>query len=173
MADVDEPIEIVEYDPRWPDLFREEAALVRAEIGADALRVQHVGSTAVPGLAGKPVIDLLVGVASLDIGKRAAAKLAALGYEDFGEMFLPGRLYLRSRRRPQHFNVAIAPVDSPFHATQIAVRDYLRAHPDEAAAYAEEKKKAHAAGARLFSTYSQAKNAFVEGLIERARAWKP
>lgn len=173
MADVDEPIEIVEYDPRWPDLYREEATLVRAAIGPDAQRSEHTGGTAVPGLAGKPVIDILIGTASLELAKKAAAKLAALEYEDFGEIFLPGRIYLRKRGKGrQHFNVAIAAVDSPFYRTQLAVRDYLRTHPDEVAAYADAKKSAYARGARLFSTYSQEKNAFLEKLIERALAWK-
>jgi GrpB-like predicted nucleotidyltransferase (UPF0157 family) len=173
MADADEPIELTDYDPRWPDLYREEATLVRAALGTDALRSEHMGSTAVPGLSGKPVIDILVGTASLEIAKKSASKLAALEYEDFGELFIPGRIYLRRRGKSrQQFDVALAAVDSEFYATQLAVRDFLRAHPGEAAAYAEEKKKAYAAGARLFSTYSQAKGAFVASLIERARAWK-
>jgi GrpB-like predicted nucleotidyltransferase (UPF0157 family) len=94
----------------------------------------------------------------------------ASGYEDFGEIFIPGRLYLR-RRGPPHFNVAMAEEGGLFFRAQVAVRDYLRAHPDEVRAYAEEKRKAYDRGARLFSTYSQQKNAFVTSLVERALAW--
>lgn len=167
---VDEPISLVEPDPRWPALYTSEAERVRGVLGAVATRLEHVGSTAVPGLAGKPIVDLLVGVRTLDEGKAVTPRLVALGYEDFGEVFIPGRLYLR-RRGPPHFNVAIAEEGGAFFTSQLAVRDYLRAHPDEVKAYADEKRKAYEHGARLFSTYSQQKNAFVTSLVERALAW--
>ncbi|GIK84809.1 MAG: hypothetical protein BroJett026_02900 [Betaproteobacteria bacterium] len=169
-SDIDETITLVESDPQWPALFAAESARVSAALADIATHIEHVGSTAVPGLAGKPIVDLLVGVRSLDEGRAGARRLAALGYEDFGEVFIPGRLYLR-RRGPPHFNVAIAEDGGAFFASQLAVRDYLRSHPDEAKAYADEKRKVHAAGARLFSTYSQGKHAFVASLVERALAW--
>ncbi|QRK11629.1 GrpB family protein [Archangium violaceum] len=169
-SDIDEPITLVEPDPRWPEIYASEAERVRGALGDVVTRLEHVGSTAVPGLVGKPIVDLLVGVRSLDEGRVATPRLVALGYEDFGEVFIPDRLYLR-RRGPPHFNVAIAEEGGAFFTSQLAVRDYLRAHPDEVKAYADEKRKAYAHGARLFSTYSQQKNAFVTSLVERALAW--
>lgn len=169
-SDVDEPITLVEPDPRWPAIYASEAERVRGAVGDVVVRIEHVGSTAVPGLIGKPIVDLLVGVRALDEGRACAPRLVALGYEDFGEIFIPGRLYLR-RRGPPHFNVGIAEEGGAFFTTQLAVRDYLRAHPDEAKAYADEKRKAYEHGARLFSTYSQRKGAFVTALVERALAW--
>ncbi|WP_257451916.1 GrpB family protein [Archangium lipolyticum] len=169
-SNVDEPIILSEPDPRWPELYAAEAERVREALGDVVTRLEHVGSTAVPGLTGKPIVDLLVGVRSLDEGRAATPRLVALGYEDFGEVFIPGRLYLR-RRGPPDFNVAIAEEGGSFFTSQLAVRDYLRAHPDEVKAYAEEKREAYAHGARLFSTYSQRKNAFVTSLVERALAW--
>ncbi len=170
-GDVDEPITVVEADARWPALYAEEAARVRGALGELVSRLEHVGSTAVPGLAGKPVVDLLVGVRDLDEGRGAAMRLVGLGYEDFGEIFLPGRLYLR-RRGPPDFNVAVAPEGGEFFRTQLAVRDYLRAHPREVEAYAAVKREAYAGGARLFSSYSQRKHEFLVGLIGRARRWR-
>lgn len=169
-SDVDEPIILVEPDPRWPALYASEAERVRGALGDLATRIEHVGSTAVPGLVGKPIVDLLVGVRSLDEGRAVTPRLVALGYEDFGEIFIPGRLYLR-RRGPPHFNVAIAEEGGTFFTAQLAVRDYLRAHPDEVKAYADEKRQAYAHGARLFSTYSRRKNEFVTALVARALAW--
>ncbi len=157
--DVDEPTSIVEPDPDWHRLFEAEVERLRPVLIGLATRIEHVGSTAVPGLAGKPIIDLLVGVRTL-----------AQGYENFGEIFIPGRLYLR-RRGPPDFNVAIAEDGGPFFNAQLAVRDYLRTHLEEARAYADEKRRVYAEGARLFSTYSQQKHAFVTALVARALCW--
>jgi GrpB-like predicted nucleotidyltransferase (UPF0157 family) len=169
-SEVDEPITLVEADPRWPALYLAEAERVRGVIGDVATRIEHVGSTAVPGLGGKPIVDLLVGVRALDEGKAAALRLVAIGYENFGEVFIPGRLYLR--RRGEHaFNLAVAEEGGAFLRSQLAVRDYLRARPDEVRAYAEEKRRAYEQGARLFSSYSQKKHAFLVALTDRALAW--
>jgi ribose 5-phosphate isomerase B len=170
LIDVDEPITLTEPDPTWPSLFEAEAGRVRAALGTMAGTIEHVGSTAVPGLPGKPVVDLLVGVRTLAEGKEAARRLAPLGYLDFGELFIPGRLYLR-RRGPPDFNLAIAEEGGEFFRSQLAVRDYLRAHPEEAKAYAGVKRKGWAHGARLFSTYSKWKHQFLTALVARAEAW--
>jgi GrpB-like predicted nucleotidyltransferase (UPF0157 family) len=168
--DVDEPTSIVEPDPDWHRLFEAEVERLRPVLIGLATRIEHVGSTAVPGLAGKPIIDLLVGVRTLAEGRTAAGLVAARGYEDFGEIIIPGRLYLR-RRGPPDFNVAIAEDGGPFFNAQLAVRDYLRTHLEEARAYADEKRRVYAEGARLFSTYSQQKHAFVTALVARALCW--
>jgi GrpB-like predicted nucleotidyltransferase (UPF0157 family) len=170
-SEVDEPITITAYDPAWPALFAAERDRVERALGEIVTRVEHFGSTAVPGMAGKPIVDLLVGVRDLAEAAGRAAALEAIGYENFGEIFLPGRLYLR-RRGPPHFNVAVTEDGGAFWDAQIVLRDFLRAHPDEAAAYAAMKRAAYAGGAHLFSTYSQAKGPFLAALKERAEAWR-
>jgi GrpB-like predicted nucleotidyltransferase (UPF0157 family) len=167
--DVDEPIQLVEPDPRWPELFRGEAERVRAAVGDAALGIEHVGSTSVP-LVGKPIVDLLIGVESLEIGRAITPRLVGLGYQDFGDVFIPERLYLR-RRGALQFNIAIAKEGGWFFSSQIAVREYLRAHPEAAEAYAAEKRRAYAQGARLFSTYSREKHDFVTALVAEALEW--
>jgi len=112
-----------------------------------------------------------VGVRDLHEAKARVDALVALGYEDFGETMLPGRIYLRKRGEPPFFNAAVTVVGSPFWRVSLAVRDYLRAHPQEAAEYAREKRHAFDNGATLFSSYSQAKDAFTAGLRNRALAW--
>lgn len=170
-GDIDEPITITEHDPSWPSLFESERERVHEALGEVVTRIEHFGSTAVPGMAGKPVVDLLVGVTDLALASERVRVLEELGYENFGEVFFPGRIYLR-RRGPIHFNVAMTVEGSPFWADQILIRDYLRAHPEEAAAYAACKQSAFAAGSRMFSTYSQAKGPFLSALKERARLWQ-
>jgi GrpB-like predicted nucleotidyltransferase (UPF0157 family) len=168
--DVDEPITITEYDPSWPALFTSERDRVAGALGEIVTSIEHFGSTAVPGMAGKPVVDLLVGVKDLRVASGRVSSLEALGYENFGEIFIPGRVYLR-RRGPPHFNVAMTVEGGDFWTDQMVIRDFLRAHPDEAAAYAAIKRSTFAGGARLFSTYSQAKGPFLTALKERARKW--
>ncbi len=166
---VDEAVVIVDADPAWPELFAAEAARVRPALPPSS-RVEHVGSTAVAGMSGKPIVDLLVGAHDMTEAARIACALEPLGYEDFGEVFIRGRRYLR-RRGPPHFNIAIAVDGGAFFKTQLAVRDYLRTHPDEAHAYAAAKRAAFARGARQFSTYSQAKQGALEALMAAALAW--
>lgn len=148
--DVDGIVAVVDYDPNWPAAFAAESARLRARVVPPVTEILHVGSTAVPGLAGKPVIDLLLGVPDFNEAPRVADLLEQLGHENFGEIFIPGRYYLRSRGE-QHFNVAVAGTASSFFDTQLAVRDYLRAHPAAAAEYATHKRNALSEGARMFS----------------------
>lgn len=169
--DVDEPVRVVEYDPAWPEQFERERREIEHALGDAATRIEHVGSTAVPGLAGKPIVDLLIGVSDLADTSYHNDALAALGYQSFGEIFIPGRIYLR-KRGPRHFNISLTVEGGEFWTTQLLLRDYLRAHVEEADAYANEKRLAMVGGARMFSTYSQAKGPFLSALIGRARAWR-
>jgi GrpB-like predicted nucleotidyltransferase (UPF0157 family) len=169
-SEVDEPITMTAYDPLWPALFELESARVMRALGGIATRVEHFGSTAVSGMAGKPIIDLLVGVQELQKAADRVELLAALGYENFGEIFIPGRLYLR-RRGPPHFNAAVTRHGGEFWNTQIILRDFLRTHPAEAAGYPAIKRSAYEGGARLFSTYSQTKGPFLDALKVRAEKW--
>jgi GrpB-like predicted nucleotidyltransferase (UPF0157 family) len=170
VSEVDEPISIADYDPLWPELFAAERDRVLSAMGDTVTRIEHFGSTAIAGMAGKPIVDLLVGVRDLQEASAGVPALEALGYENFGEIFIPGRLYLR-RRGPPHFNVAITLDGGEFWNAQLMVRDYLRAHPAEASAYSAVKRATYADGAHLFSTYSQAKGPFLAALKERAQKW--
>lgn len=171
MGDIDEPISISEYDPHWPVLYEQEQRRVRDALGPMVLAVEHFGSSAVPGLLSKPIIDILVGVRDLSEAGLRVPALVALGYENFGEIFVPGRLYLRKRGAFPHFNVAVTELGSRFWIANVAIRDYLRAHPDEVAEYARHQREAVQHGATMFSSYSQAKEPFLAGLRERAERW--
>jgi GrpB-like predicted nucleotidyltransferase (UPF0157 family) len=171
MSDVDEPISICDHDPSWPAHCEQEQQRVRDVLGPIVLATEHFGSSAVPGLVSKPIIDILVGVRDLAEAKLRAPALAELGYEDFGEIFVPGRLYLRKRGALPHFNVAITELGSPFWTTNLIVRDYLRVHPHEVTEYAWHKREAVQQGATMFSSYSQAKEPFLSALRQRAERW--
>lgn len=168
MAEVDEPVEVVEASPEWPQLFAAEADVICRALGTRA--VEHIGSTAVPGLAAKPVIDIQVGVAGPPDAGVVSGPLAEFGYEGFGEAGVPGRLYFR-RRGAVACNVHVVELGGGLWTANLAVRDYLREHPSEAAEYAARKRQAVAAGATTLLAYSDHKAGFVEQLVRRALAW--
>ena len=93
-----EPLEVVAYDPAWPRLYEEEAARVRSALGEDVVAIEHMGSTAVPGMAGKPVIDVSVGLRRLELSADQVAAVEALGYEYLGENGLPRAAVLQAQR---------------------------------------------------------------------------
>jgi GrpB-like predicted nucleotidyltransferase (UPF0157 family) len=126
--------------------------------------VEHIGSTAVEGLEGKPIIDLLVGVRTLDPDARF------LDYEPCGEAGVPGRLYFR-RRGLRPFNAHVVLHGGELWRDNVLLRDFLRAHPEEAQRYAQRKRDAIAAGATTLLRYSDEKGPLVAELVERARAW--
>jgi ribonuclease III len=159
---LDEPVTVEPADPRWRELAADEAARLRAAV-PDA-QVEHIGSTAVPGLEAKPIVDLLVGIRELSNGVRLPE------YEPMGEAGVPGRLYFR-KRGPVSFNAQVVERGSPLWQDALILRDYLRAHPDECELYAREKRKAVESGATTLLRYSDEKARVVAGLIDRARRW--
>jgi GrpB-like predicted nucleotidyltransferase (UPF0157 family) len=160
-----EPVAVVPWNPQWPALARAEAARL-AEI---AHAVEHVGSTAVPGLPAVPVLDLAVGVDSMaNSGEDVAEAIEALGYErvESGERMI--RLLRRSDRSVE---VHVVEAGGELWREAIAFRDYLRAHPDEASAYARSKRRA-AEGGPEPAVYTERKRPTFETLVVRARSWK-
>ncbi len=164
---------VVPYDPAWPFLYDEEARLWRATLGAEIVDVAHIGSTAVPGLAAKPIVDLLVtvqDVARIDAWNDA---LAAVGYRARGENGIPGRRYLIKGTDELHTHHAhVFSVGSPEAERHLVFRDYLRAHPDAAGEYARLKQALAAQYRDDPAAYTEAKSAFIRGLDVRAMAWR-
>jgi GrpB-like predicted nucleotidyltransferase (UPF0157 family) len=167
---IDEPIIVTEYDPTWPMLYAAERSRVRNACGRVITRVEHFGGTAVPGMAAKPIVDLLVGVRSLEGFAQQAAQLEAIGYRNYGAAFIAERLYLR-RRGPPHFNVFVTVDGGEWWRAQTSLRDYLRARPAEAAAYSNCKRDIFRGGSRTFASYSKDRAPFLKALSERARIW--
>ena len=161
-------VELVGSDPAWPALAEAEIARVRGALGDVAVQIDHVGSTAVPGLAAKPIIDIQVFVATIEPFAAYADPLAALGYR-----FVPDRDFptFHFFARPAH-NVHVCEPTSPVGLGVLAVRDYLRAHPDEAAAYAEHKRLVASAHPNDIDAYVAGKHTVVQALQSRALAWR-
>jgi len=167
---VDEVV-IAAYDFSWPEIFVGEAQAIRQALGDVLAGVEHVGSTAIPGLAAKPVIDIVVSVTSLAAGTAAVPALEALGYDCRGENGIPGRLFFRKGmiefRRTHHLHLVEAGHEQ--WKSMLAFRDYLRSHPGDAQRY-EALKRALAEQFRdNRAAYSKGKTRFVQAILEKAR----
>ena len=161
-------LELVPYDPAWPVLFDKEAARLRTAIGAHAMRIEHVGSTSVPNLLAKPIIDIAVAVASESAADACIQPLTSLGYEYRGmHGDDPDRRYYvldREGRRLIHIHLYILP--APAWDEMLRFRDALRRAPNLLAAYAAEKERLAAAVAWNKAAYSEAKGPFIRSVLD-------
>ena len=168
ILNVDEHVAIVDADPKWPAQFHDEAKTLRLALGSTAVAVEHIGSTAVPGLAAKPILDILIGAAADRDDDTLAKTLRGLRYQSLGEAGLPGRLYF-SKRGVVSCNVHVVLFDGKHWKTNLAVRDFLRAHPKRALEYAALKREAAKRSGGLLA-YSQYKSEFMDELVRTAMA---
>jgi GrpB-like predicted nucleotidyltransferase (UPF0157 family) len=165
MAD---PVVIVDYDPRWPDLFQKLRAPVAAALGDLVVTVAHVGSTAVPGLAAKPIIDIDVVVRSVTDIPEAIVCLAALGYIHRGDLGISGReAFVSPAGKPRH-HLYLCALDCDELRRHLLFRDYLLTHPNDAMSYVELKKAAAIRFTNDRAAYNEAKTLFVETILQRA-----
>ena len=167
-------IVISEYSANWPALFEEEACRVRAAFGATALRIEHTGSTSVPGLAAKPVIDIQVSVASLVPHGRYEETMAALGYRHvaLGDFDLVYPFFHKPRNWPSTHHVHLCKAGEEQESKHLAFRDYLRDHLETAQEYEALKRelaRIHDGGTpQLMEAYSLAKSEFVSHVLRAA-----
>jgi GrpB-like predicted nucleotidyltransferase (UPF0157 family) len=165
----DPAVRIVEHDPAWAGLAAAEIGLIEAALGRLAVRVEHVGSTAVPGLAAKPIVDLQAAVTEIDPRAAYVGPLTEIGY-----LFAPDpdspdfHFFGKPPERPRAFHLHVCAAGSDHERRHLALRDYLRARPEEAARYGALKRElvARAPGDRL--AYIAGKDAHVADLERRA-----
>lgn len=158
-------VTIVPYDPDWPRRFDEERRVLAAAFAGTEAVIEHVGSTAVPGLGSKPVIDIIVGVSVLVEVERRIPALDAAGYEY--EKELPDRQYFRKPRLGRRsFHVHCVITGSDLWIRHLAFRDHLRAHPETAAAYHRLKRELAMHVSKEADT--EAKSPFFEGVLASA-----
>jgi GrpB-like predicted nucleotidyltransferase (UPF0157 family) len=166
------PVTLVAYDPDWPAVATSHAERLRV-LGPILVAVHHIGSTSVPGLAAKPIIDLMPLVTGLDDLDRERRRVEALGYQWLGELGIAERRYCtlsnESGIRLVHLHFfAASSVQARRH---IAFRDYLRAHPDAARAYEAEKRRARDLHPNDSHAYTDEKNAWIRGAEAKALVW--
>jgi GrpB-like predicted nucleotidyltransferase (UPF0157 family) len=162
-------ITIVEYDPRWPAPFEELAGRIRAALGPGserALGVEHIGSTAVPGLVAKPIIDVLLTVADVQDEGSYVPPLVAAGLEL--RVREPGHRMLRTPGRTAH--VHVYEPDVPEVRAYRDLRDRLRSHPEDRELYAATKRRLARRSWGDMNEYAEAKSEVIAGILRRSRA---
>ena len=180
------PIVIADYDPAWPARFLAERQLIlRTCPSAAFVRIEHVGSTSVPGLAAKPIIDLMPGLRLLDGAPPLVPLLASIGYEYVPEFEhdtaagpgMPFRRYFRKDEAGERaFHMHMVEAGSEFWTDHLLFRNYLRLHPEAAAEYAQLKREIAARYNATLSDHSEIntgytdhKTAFIESIKAKAR----
>ena len=156
------------YSDQWAALFEQEKQRLQTALGGHALAIEHVGSTSVPGLAAKPIIDIAVAIADLSKVADCVAPLAELGYHYKGEYGLAGRHYFnKGNPRTHHLHMALPTSDH--WRNHLLFRDYLRRHPETVAEYASLKRKLAAQFQSDIERYTDSKAPFISGVLEAAR----
>ena len=157
---------VVDYDPNWPRVFATLRAPLVQELAELAVAVEHVGSTSVPGLAAKPVIDIDVVVVERDVPE-TVARLKTLGYEHLGDGGIPQREAFRRPPGSVVHHLYVCPSTSAALANHLVVRDHLRANPSDARAYGDLKKQLAIDFADDVDGYVEAKTAFLLAILRR------
>jgi GrpB-like predicted nucleotidyltransferase (UPF0157 family) len=157
---------VVPYDPDWPRRFAVERAKILAALGPSVRDIHHIGSTAVEGLAAKPIIDVLLVVAEPDVERSYVPPLEQAGY--VLRVREPGHRMLRTPERDVHVHVWSDPADDERH---VLFRDWLRRSPEDRAAYQALKEHLAAQHWEDVNDYAHAKSGLVEEIVSRARTW--
>jgi GrpB-like predicted nucleotidyltransferase (UPF0157 family) len=159
-------VRVVSYNPAWPRLFEAESRRLATELmGCGiALQIEHSGSTSVPGLAAKPVLDMLAGRTADSDRTAIIDAISNAGYSYRGEQGIPGRDFFR-RGSPRQYHLHLTIVGSTFWSEHRAFRDYLRSHPDAARAYAELKQRLAERYPRDREAYTNGKTDFIRSVI--------
>ncbi|MFF8279596.1 GrpB family protein [Streptomyces lateritius] len=166
-----EPIEIVPYDPAWPDAFASWGGGLRAALGAVASRIDHIGSTSVPGLAAKPVIDIQISVASLEPTDAFLGPLTDMGFVYRADNSDRTKRYFREPAGQRRTHVHVRQLGSFSQQFPLLFRDYLRCHTSAATEYAAAKRHCAAKFRGDRPGYVRAKDVFVWDVIRCADAW--
>jgi len=157
-------IVIVDYDPRWADRYGQERKRVGTALGSAALQIEHIGSTAVPGLAAKPIVDLLVIQDDAADEKATTAALAQAGYEL--RVREPGHLMFRTPARDVH--VHVRQESDPEIARHLAFRERLRTSAADRDAYERLKRELATRDWPDMNAYADAKGCLIEEILRHA-----
>jgi GrpB-like predicted nucleotidyltransferase (UPF0157 family) len=163
---------VVDYDPAWPAQFRSLRGRISGVLRLMASAIEHVGSTAVTGLASKPIIDIDVLLVSGALLPVAIERLATLGYLHRGDLGIPGRESFSAPPGAVPHHLYVCPPHSLEFRRHVALRNYLRSHSAEARQYADLKRTLASRFPNDRDRYQAAKSEFVRQLTERALAMR-
>ena len=167
-------VKVVPHDPQWREAFKIESERVTAALGENVVTVHHVGSTAIPGIYAKPIIDLLVEVKDIALIDEQSSSMESLGYEAMGEFGIAGRRYFRkdSQEGVRTHHVHIFEFGSEQVERHLAFRDYMIAHPEEAQKYSELKRELAREYPTSIEQYMDGKDGFIRAIDRKAAQWR-
>ena len=166
---------IASYSPDWPILFTAERTLLLAALAPSSIQIEHVGSTAVDGLAAKPVIDMMLGATTLCEIESQIKTLQHLDYEyipEHEDVMPERRFFAKPLSRPRLFHLHSVVIGSKFWVEHIAFRDALRANNHLAVAYEQLKRALADEHGDNRDAYTAAKGSFINAVIAPNRAYK-
>lgn len=161
-------VEVVPYKAEWQMLFQEESQKIKEVLGEEVVNVYHIGSTSIPNMHAKPVIDLMVEVVSIDKIDEYNEAMEQLGYEARGENGIPKRRFFSKGGNNRTHHVHIFEEGNPEIARHIAFRDYMIAHPEEAQIYSQLKKSLAKQYPYNIEQYIEGKDSYIKSIDEKA-----
>lgn len=166
-------VTVVEYRPQWPGMFEEEKLeLLRAFSGEVSAQVEHIGSTAVKGLAAKPIIDIMIGLPDFSVADQFVTRIEALGYEYIKkyEVEMPfRRFFVKNLQGIRTHQIHMVEIGGEFWARHLLFRDYLRQNPEAAQRYSALKKQLAEREWEDVNEYADAKTEFIRSVENKAK----
>jgi GrpB-like predicted nucleotidyltransferase (UPF0157 family) len=169
-AELDEPVYVTARDPGWAGRARSERERLLRRLPGSVQAIEHIGGTAIPLVAARPVIDLLVGVDKMPVSKRMRAALLEAGYEACGPAGVPGRSFFRRRAPARRFDVHVLEQGCALWRDAIALRDYLSSHPTDARRWANAKQRAARESPESLMRYFELREPELDDILSRAAA---
>ena len=167
-------VEVVPHNPQWRDAFEMERMQIADALGNNVVAIHHIGSTAIPNIYAKAIIDLLVAVKDITGVDTQTSAMVSLGYEPMGEYGIPGRRYFRKNNqegiRTHHIHAFEA--NSAEVERHLAFRDYMIAHRGDAEKYSDLKRKLAEEHPHSLDEYMDGKDGFIKEIDRRAAQWR-
>ncbi len=164
---------VVPHNPLWPEQFRREAALISAIFGEALISIHHIGSTAIPGLSAKPVLDIMPLVRDISKVETYNRAMMDAGYQPKGEYGIVGRrFFVKGGEADRTHHLHVYERDHSEVERHLAFRDYLAAHPDEAQEYGLLKKRLAREFRDDIDGYMAGKDSFIKGILAKVHAWR-
>ena len=166
-------IEVVPHNPNWKKKFNGEARVIKSIFNEEIIAVHHIGSTAIPEISAKPIIDILVEVHNIDKIDGYNTKMIEKGYIPKGEYGILGRrFFIKGSEEFRTFHVHIFEEENPEIRRLLNFRNYMIAHPKEAQKYSQLKESLAQEYPENVKSYIDGKDAFIKKIDEKAKDWK-
>ncbi|OQP02138.1 GrpB family protein [Geobacillus sp. 44B] len=171
MMIIAQKVEVVPFCKQWAMMFAEEAEKLKRVFGKECLRIYHIGSTAIPGMSAKPIVDIMIEVHDIDHVDSYNDAMAVLGYQAMGENGIPKRRFFQKGGDERTHHVHVFPTGSEHIARHIAFKEYMIAHPEKARAYSRLKEGLAKQFPDDIEAYIKGKDEFVREIEKKALAW--